>query len=144
VSTQSLTAQHVQAARSDDLVIADLRDAASRATNGRLSSNTYDSTRRPGSLSSIRLWQRYGSWINVCEKAGVEPGAQRVRTYRRAYTPEVCRKAVSEYLAEEGSLGSYLNYSDWAKTHEAPSAQTLRNVYGSWNAAKADALGLPR
>lgn len=126
-------------ARSNADVEADLR-AAAEAAGAPLSHVMYDKLRRAGSISAVRVMQRYDTWVKACRAAGIEPGVTH-RSYQRRWTLDELVAAVRRYLESKGARGSYADYDRWSKADvDRPSAQTIRNGLGSWNAAKALAL----
>ena len=64
------------------------------------------------------------------------------RVYARTWTDAQMLQFVVDYLADDASTGSYADYGDWARANAAPSAQTIRNTFGSWTSAKSAALPL--
>lgn len=124
----------------DDAVLAVLRAVADGKP---LSAKRYDRERPTDTLSTVRVQQRYGGWKPACEAAGVQPGGKGRGGYSRAWTSEQMLDVVREYLADPETPGSYAAFDAWCKARgTGPSAQTVRNVFGSWNGAKARALGL--
>lgn len=120
---------------SDAAILAALQSAAG---DGPLSVSAYDAFRGGRDLpSSARVIQRYGSWSAACSAAGLEVNAGRA-SYATKWTLDALAESVADYLATEGSTGAYAGYAAWAAaTTGAPSAQTVRNRFGGWAAAKA-------
>lgn len=125
---------------SDDDVLQALR-AAAAAQGEPLSVDRYDAHQaRAGGPTSARIIQRHGTWNAACAAAALRVNASRAGS-RRRWTPNAVAAHVAAYLREEGS-GSYAGYADWAKrTEGAPSAQTVRNTFSGWAAAKDAATG---
>lgn len=89
--------------------------------------------------SSARIVQRFGTWRKACAAAGVESGVP-ARDYTPRWDAVSVPAAVAEYLAAEGSTGSYAGYEVWARAStDRPSGATVRNVMGGWSAAKTAA-----
>lgn len=128
--------------RAPDAVLDDLRHAAAKV-GGPMSWKAYDDHRPPGSLSGIRVLQRFGgSWKDACTAAGVEPGGQGRAVYERKHTEEQCWDAAAAYLADPDAVGSYADFARWCSDNrEHPSAQTVRNRLGSWNEIKRHFIG---
>jgi hypothetical protein len=126
---------------SDEDILGALRAAAALCGEP-LSHGRYETVARDvGGPSVARIIQRYGSWRAACTAAGVASGV-RVRDYQHAWDVASVTAAVAEYLAAEGSAGTFAGYVAWAKAGDGrPSGATVRNVLGGWNAAKAAAQG---
>jgi hypothetical protein len=142
LSTTALSPQRRGDGRTDEQVLDDLRAAAARWPDGRLSLKRYEQTKPDGAITVSRVLQRYGSWRTACEAAGIEPGGSGRGSYSRAFSEEDCWAAVQDYLADPEAVGSYADFTRWTMTHAVPSAQTVRNTLGAWNDVKAKALGL--
>jgi hypothetical protein len=97
-----------------------------------------------GLLSRVRIIQRWGSWNAACTDAGLAVNTSHAG-HASKWTDETLLGHVGAYLEEPGSSGSYAGYRAYAsQTEGAPSAQTVRNRFGSWNEAKRlakDVLG---
>lgn len=109
-----------------------------------LTSAGYDSVRtRFDGPSSARAIQRFKTWANACDFAGVAHGGPRRAEYKRRWTETEMLDWASMYLRSDGCRGTYKDFSDWAaRTSGAPSAQTVRNTIGSWTTVKRAALAL--
>lgn len=101
-----------------------------------LSADRYDVFQSAhGGPTSARVIQRHGTWNAACSAAGLKVNPGRAG-YRRRWSRADLAAYVAAYLREEGS-GSYSGYADWARaTAGAPSAQTVRNAFSGWSAAK--------
>lgn len=107
-----------------------------------LTSAGYDSVRDEfDGPSSARVIQRFKTWANACEFAGVAHGRPRRAEYKRRWTETQMLDWAATYLRSDGCRGTYKDFGDWAaRTPGAPSAQTVRNTIGSWTAVKRAAL----
>ena len=114
--------------------------AAAEELGEPLSADRYDARQAlQGGPTSVRIIQRFGTWNAACESAGLRVNPSRAG-YTRRWSREDVATHVATYLHERGS-GSYAGYAAWAKeTEGAPSAQTVRNTFGSWAAAKESAV----
>lgn len=132
----------------DDEVMAGLREAyESGITAGKpLSAAAYDQWRRDNGkdvVSSIRIIQRYGSWRDAVEKAGV-PANQPNRGSYHATSQEKCLNALVSYVKEEfgdGNRPTAQRYDLWSRDHDdAPSLGTVRKAFGGkWKHALDEA-----
>ena len=107
----------------------------------RLSAPAYDTHRDPRTtLSSPRLVQLHGTWTAACQAAGVVPVTPN-RTYQQHWTTADINTALINYFTDPGTTGTYIDFERWARARPGtPSAQTIRNDFGSWTAIKT--LGL--
>lgn len=88
--------------------------------------------------SAIRIIQRYGTWKAACVDAGVTPGEAK-RTYTQKWTRKQVLGWVALYL-KVAKRPSYADFSRWLQKQKgAPSAQSARNIAGSWSEMKAGA-----
>ena len=85
--------------------------------------------------------QVFKTWRAALDEAGV-PAMEPARSYQSAWTDEEILQAVAEYLADTSTTGAYSGWDPWRRATKAnaPSAQTLRNRFGSWSEVKAQAL----
>jgi hypothetical protein len=123
---------------SDEQVLEGLRQAA--GVHGEpLSASAYDAYFAEHQLASrSRVVQRWGSWNEACAAAGLTVNVTH-SGYRSKWSEAVITEHVADYLAD-ARRPSYAGYDAWQKsTSGAPSAQTVRNRFGSWQAAKAAA-----
>jgi hypothetical protein len=109
-----------------------------------LTATGYDAVKdRFAGPSSVRVIQRYSTWSQACEQAGVVHGRPRRPKYQRRWTDEEMLEWVATYFQSAEFRGSYADFSQWAKqTLGSPSAQSVRNRLGSWQQVKRDALAL--
>lgn len=79
------------------------------------------------------ITNRFRSWGIACEKAGVETGkTNRTLGSGQKFNEKDLLDAICQYL-REGRKNTYNDYEDWAREHDAPGGQTLRNrLGGSW------------
>lgn len=123
---------------SDDQMLRALRDAAAIAGEP-MSTGAYESVQREQDLPMwLTIVHRFGTWNAACTAAGLAVNANhtgRVATWDAASVAA----AVGRFLADpEAGGASFAAYTAWAKLHDdAPSGQTVRNTFGTWNAAKA-------
>ena len=124
-----------QTYRDDDLLAA-LRRAAddagspmSAARYARLS----DELRLPNWLTIVH---RFGTWNAACAAAGLAVHEQPGRSSRWDRTSAVV--PMQRFMLDAEPLSkSYSAYTSWAKGREdVPSGQTIRNIFGTWSAAK--------
>lgn len=122
---------------SDDALLDALRLAAS-IVGEPLSTSAYESVKHEQPLPTwLTVVHRFGTWNAACAAAGLKINSQhkgRQPTWDRSTTAD----AVGRFLAEpEEDRESYAAYSAWAKQRsDAPSGPTVKNVFGTWNAAK--------
>ncbi|KQO38897.1 hypothetical protein ASF05_03180 [Aeromicrobium sp. Leaf245] len=94
-------------------------------------------------LSIPRIHQRFGSWRDACERAGVEAGATSRAEYARRWSAEDMAETMADFLAATGGSVSVTAFDDWATAlPDVPSAQTVRNCFGGWNEAKIAGLSV--
>ena len=122
--------------RYSDRDLLDALRAAATAEGEPLSVERYERFRRDhGGPTSARVIQRLGSWNAACSAAGLTVRAA-VAGKGRGWTAAEVVPYVAAYLGE-GRGDSYAGYLAWARQASgAPSAQTVRNLWGSWDAAK--------
>jgi hypothetical protein len=88
------------------------------------------------------LWQRFGSWVQACELAGVEYG-EALREYNRTWNDTELITFVRKFLYErEDGKWSLEKYEEWRRSSavEGPSMALLRLRLGSWTEIRV--LGL--
>jgi hypothetical protein len=120
--------------RYSDLEIARALRAAAKVAGEPLSVGKYDKIRATfDGPSAIRLIQRFGSWSQACQAAGVRSGDPK-RSYARKWERSQIVEFVRTYLALSRKV-SFADFSNWLKqVPNAPSAATCRNVGISWSA----------
>jgi hypothetical protein len=120
---------------SDAEIFEEMRRVAQRLADVgvQLSGPLYDRNRKDGALTQIRIIQRFGTWMNACEAAGViaRPPAGR-REYFKDWTEGEILDWVLKYLDHAGDDASYHSYERWAlnlrvKGQHAPSGTSVRN-----------------
>jgi DNA-binding CsgD family transcriptional regulator len=90
------------------------------------------------------FWQRFGSWVQACELAGVEYG-EALREYDRTWNDTelivFVRRFMHQSLDGKWSLDKY---EEWRRTStvEGPSMALLRLRLGSWSEIRVLALEL--
>lgn len=96
-----------------------------------LSVVSYDRSRSAEQPSSALIIQRFGSWRSAIARAGLA-GNSASRSYQRSFLIEDALAVTKTYLANTAKP-SYQDFAHWLKTQpDAPSAQTCRNLAGSW------------
>ena len=81
---------------------------------------------------------RFGTWAEACERAGLK-GGRRVRDeYNPIWTVRECRKWVDGYVLEtatdpNGKTLSFQRFSDFCDENNGPSSATVRNKLGLWS-----------
>ena len=91
------------------------------------------------------LLQRFGSWVNACELAGVEYGEAR-REYDRNWTDGELLRFVRWFMHQRSDgKWSIENFETWSKDPEVsgPSTALLRLRLGTWSQMRVLALELP-
>ncbi|WP_164519736.1 sigma factor-like helix-turn-helix DNA-binding protein [Nocardioides ferulae] len=129
------------ARRYSDADIIEVLSAAAALASGPLTKTAYDEyVAAHGGPSGIRVLQRFGSWKAACEAAGVTCGQAR-RSYTRRWTAGTMVDNLIAYFDSPGATGAFADYDQWSRGHaDRPSGQTIRNHFGSWQAAKTAAL----
>ena len=88
------------------------------------------------------LYQRFGSWVQACERAGVEYG-EALREYNRTWNDTELITFVRKFLHQrEDGKWSLEKYEEWRRSPavEGPSMALLRLRLGSWTEIRV--LGL--
>ena len=85
--------------------------------------------------------KRFVTWKGACQAAGVVHNTHQGNTHRR-WGKGQSVEMLLEYFESEGARGSFDDLERWAREDKParPSAQTVRNRFGSWTAAKRAAL----
>lgn len=127
---------------SDETMLAALREAAA-VVGEPMSTGAYESVQKDQALPMwLTIVHRFGTWNAACAAAGLKVNAQhkgRAATWDEASAGD----AVARFLADPEAGGvSYAAYVAWARGRgNAPSGPTVKNVFGTWNQAKAAAQG---
>ena len=134
----------------EDRVVEALLYKIYRMLDGKaLTSSRYDKMRIEHGLqgpTSIRIYQRYGSWLNALQKAGVPVHEEQVRIHRtRAYRPRFNREDIIghavAFLATDGHRGTWADFCDYLASYPgSPSPTTCRTRAGTWAEIKSEAL----
>lgn len=115
---------------SDDDLLDALRGAASQIT-GLLSVVKYDQVRTRDLPSSALIIQRFKSWSNALNSAGLDFN-QVNQVFESKFTLDDAIACTRQYLAQTPKP-SYQDFAKWLRRKsKAPSAQTCRNLAGSW------------
>lgn len=100
-------------------------------SNSAVSVASYNKLKSKDDPSSALIIQRLGSWQQACQLAKI-PVNQPSRKYQARHSASEIIALASRYLASTDQP-SYKSFSSWLKQQPAaPSAQTCRNVIGSW------------
>lgn len=100
-------------------------------SNSAVSVASYNKLKSKDDPSSALIIQRLGSWQQACQLAKI-PVNQPSRNYQSRHSASEIIALASRYLASTDQP-SYKSFSSWLKQQPAaPSAQTCRNVIGSW------------
>ena len=130
----------------DEKCLQSLRDAATFAFP--LTVLKYRRLLESGTINGPTValyWQRFGSWVAACEKAGVEFGEAQ-REYDRTWSDTELMKFVRWFMYErKDGRWSIENFELWANSPEinGPSVALLRLRLGSWSQIRVLALELP-
>lgn len=90
------------------------------------------------------LWQRFGSWTQACELAGVEYG-EALREYNRIWNDTELITFVRKFMHQRlDGKWSLEKYEEWRRfpAVEGPSMASLRLRLGSWSEIRVLALEL--
>ena len=99
--------------------------------DGNLSVASYDRFRSVDQPSSALIIQRFGNWRSAVTKANLV-GNVASRSYHRSFELADAVAVTKNYLATTAKP-SYQDFAQWRKSQpSAPSAQTCRNLAGSW------------
>jgi len=116
----------------DDDLIKSLQKCAEQ-NDGHISQDIYK--KDCPSPSAHTIIERFGSWENALEKAGL-----RTNTYRNEpYTKEEMITALQRFYQENGG---YISNTTYYASGRTPSPSAIRNTFGSWNQALIEA-GIP-
>lgn len=108
-----------------------------------------------GQTPSTRIWirdglkptpavffARFGSWVNACTAAGLEPNKAVRDNYTRQWTDVEMVDSIVEFLLNPTdntrNRGGIKDYDEWRRQTgaDAPSGALIRLHLGSWNEAK--------
>lgn len=125
-----------------EVIRAEMQRVAALPGGSPLSVAFYDKHRSDDALTSARIIQRVDSWREACAAAAVESNKASRTSYRRKWSEEELLDWVRRYLAESDRT-SYADFSQWLRDQaDSPSANTVRNTFGSWSAV-LEAAGPP-
>lgn len=116
-------------------VLAEIRRVAALAGERPLTGPFYDRHRAPGAISAVRVSQRYGTWTEACRVAGVASKPSVRSTYTHRWTREELLDWADRAVSDLGPGVSFRQCEGWLRARKsdgAPSAQTVRNAFGSW------------
>lgn len=121
----------------------DIRNALQKAATYEfpLTVKAYETLLESGEVrgpSSVRLYQRFGSWTAACNFSEVEPGHAFREDYQSTWTDDDILAFVQEYLHDADYTGSISRYDDWrvSRRPDAPSSGTIRARLGGWGTVK--------
>lgn len=123
---------------SDDVMLQALRQAAA-IVGEPMSTGAYESAQRDQALPMwLTIVHRFGGWNAACEAAGLKVNSQH-KGKAATWDAPSCTAAVALFLADpEVDSESFAAYVAWAKKRDGvPSGPTVKNVFGTWNDAKA-------
>jgi len=129
----------------DEQCIESLRDAATFAFP--LTVLKYRRLIESGTIKGPTVaifWQRFGSWVNACDLAGVEYGDAQ-REYDRNWTDRDLLRFVRWFMFQrKDGRWSIQNFETWSKEPEVegPSTGLLRLRLGTWTEIRVLALEL--
>ena len=107
---------------------------ADYATNQRLT---------PESWPSVpTIFNRFGSWVQACEFAGVQAGEPLHREYVVVWSEGVCMEYVKRFIREQAKNNGKTTFSEfgsWLRENNGPSEATVRNKLGHWTAVRHEA-----
>lgn len=115
---------------SDTDLLTALQDVACNV-NGPMSVIKYDKIRSANHPSSALIIQRFKRWSKALILAGL-PHQSANQSYQSKFTLEDAISFTKKYLSE-APRPSYQDFSNWLRhIPDTPSAQTCRNLAGSW------------
>lgn len=119
--------------RYNDLDLITALQKVSSSVGGSLSVAKYEQLRSVDQPSAARIIQRFGSWNKAVAAAGTKL-TRTTRVYKSKFQTNDVTNWARKYFAQ-ATKPSYQDFSTWLKTQsDAPSAQTCRNLVGSWQA----------
>lgn len=125
---------------SDEMMLQALRQAAA-IVGDPMSTGAYESVQKDQDLPMwLTIVNRFGGWNAACIEAGLKVNSQhkgKAATWSRGSAAA----AVTRFLEDqEVASESFAAYIAWAKKRDGvPSGPTVKNVFGTWNDAKAAA-----
>jgi hypothetical protein len=125
---------------SDEMMLHALRQAAA-IVGEPMSTGAYESVQKDQALPMwLTIVNRFGGWNAACEAAGLKVNSQH-KGKAATWDTDSCTVAVARFLADPEVVGeSFAAYTGWAKKRGGvPSGPTVKNVFGTWNDAKAAA-----
>ncbi len=128
---------------SDEDICEALRQAS--AYEFPLTTSAYSELLQVGQIngpSVPRIGQRFGSWTAACAAAGVVAGDPWNREYESRWSDEDLLQIARAYILDPNAPSSAHRFDEWKREYapDGPSAQTLRNRFGSWTEVKRRAL----
>ena len=128
---------------SDEDILGALREAS--IYEFPLTTTAYTELLRVGQIdgpSVPRIGQRFGSWSAACAEAGVVAGDPWNREYESKWSDDDLLQIARTYLMDQAAPSSAHRFNEWKRENapDGPSAQTLRNRFGSWTEVKRRAL----
>lgn len=125
---------------SDEEIWAEMRRVAFPLGGRALTADHYDENRSEGSVGQVRIVQRFGTWREACEQAGVPSNRPPRTDYTRRWSREDLLRWVLAYL-DSTDQPSYAGMTVWLREQaDAPSSQTIRNTVGRWIDVKREAV----
>ena len=125
---------------SDETVLAVMQAVAALPFGNPLTTTFYDENYKdiaPDAVSSVRILQRFGTWREACQQAGVKMHAAPRKHYVRTWDEPALLEWVNVYLATTdkptyAGLDTWLQEQRILTQKKVPSAQTMRNRFGMW------------
>lgn len=114
----------------DDEIIKDIKRVSNRES-GRLSSTTYS---KHGDPSVTTVINRFGSWKNALEEAGLEPQQQNSQ-----YTSRISEEEILEEIRNVAKTVDWVPSASDFREHGDISISTVRNRFDSWTEARKKA-----
>lgn len=93
-----------------------------------------------------RIYQKFGTWSELCLEAGVEFRPSIRGSYDRVWNDEELISFIIRFLEDKTELSSFDRYLLWREkqTDRVPDGGTIRNYFGTWTSAKNSALEIIR
>ena len=88
------------------------------------------------------IYNKYGTWTEMCITAGVEPAASMRGEYVVLWNEGELISFLQRYLLDEGTTGTASGYDEWREQQHdhVPSGVLIRNQFERWSDAKRIAL----